>query len=162
MKILIFSDSHGNDSFMRKALALHPDAEAVFHLGDGAREFLSLAETDATRAYFCVRGNCDFALNDATYSSCVDLGAARFFLTHGHLFPFPDLIKAASEADADAALFGHTHRRYLSFLPDERKGKGLYLFNPGSVSKPRDRGGPSYGLVEARDHQFLFSHGECV
>ncbi len=35
MKCLVFSDSHGNVSYMKKALRLHPDAEVVFFLGDG-------------------------------------------------------------------------------------------------------------------------------
>ena len=42
MKILVFSDSHGRDQYMLKALKTHPDAEAAIFLGDGLADFLSL------------------------------------------------------------------------------------------------------------------------
>jgi predicted phosphodiesterase len=46
MKCLVFSDSHGSSYGMLKALALHPDAEVVFFLGDGLSDADSVEYSD--------------------------------------------------------------------------------------------------------------------
>ena len=46
MKCLILSDSHGNTSYLSRALSLHPDAEVVFFLGDG------LSDADTMAVYY--------------------------------------------------------------------------------------------------------------
>ena len=38
MRILVVSDSHGNDAALRRALLSQPKAEVVIHLGDGEEE----------------------------------------------------------------------------------------------------------------------------
>jgi len=43
MKCLIFSDSHGNPTYMKRAIAKNPDAEVIFFLGDGISDAESLA-----------------------------------------------------------------------------------------------------------------------
>ena len=40
MRILVVSDSHGNDSSLRRAILAQPKAEVVIHLGDGEEELL--------------------------------------------------------------------------------------------------------------------------
>ena len=59
MKLLVFSDSHGNERAMRRALALHPDAEGVLFLGDGLASASLLPELSGDRFFFGVKGNCD-------------------------------------------------------------------------------------------------------
>ena len=74
------------------------------------------------------------------------------------------LAAAARERGADIALFGHTHLRLERYLPPERDGeRPLWLFNPGSISRPRE-GRPSYGIIDIlRDDErldVLLSHAE--
>ena len=40
MRILVVSDTHGNDSSMRRAILAQPKAEVVIQLGDGEEELL--------------------------------------------------------------------------------------------------------------------------
>ena len=38
MRIIVFSDSHGGAHCIAEALMMHPEAQAVIHLGDGERD----------------------------------------------------------------------------------------------------------------------------
>ena len=59
-KIIVFSDSHGEASDMRYVIdALHPDAEYILHLGDGAEEFERMSAKYPRKAFLGVSGNCD-------------------------------------------------------------------------------------------------------
>jgi predicted phosphodiesterase len=49
---------------------------------------------------------------------------------------------AARSAGAEAALFGHTH------VPQTCTLDGIFVLNPGSVSRPRSRIGPSFAVLE--------------
>ncbi len=166
MKILVFSDSHGRDSGMRRALALHPDAEGVFFLGDGAREATALAETDRARFFIGVKGNCDgivfglFGGTELREEEEITLMGHKILLLHGHTVGVKGglggLISCARRRDADLALFGHTHEKLEQYLSDGEKP--LYIFNPGSISRPSD-GIPSYGIVTLTERGILLSHG---
>ena len=169
MKLLVFSDSHGRDSGMRRALSMHPDAEGVLYLGDGAREALALAETERERFFVGVRGNCDgllfglFGGSDLREEEEITLLGHRLLLLHGHTVGVKGglggLIAHARRREADLALFGHTHEKLEQYLSDGEKP--LYLFNPGSISRPND-GIPSYGIVTLTERGILLSHGELA
>ena len=60
MKCLVFSDSHGNEEYMRRAIKLNRDADIIFFLGDGLSDAELLAENDTLHTWIAVRGNCDF------------------------------------------------------------------------------------------------------
>jgi putative phosphoesterase len=166
MKILVFSDSHGRDSGMQRALSLHPDAEGVFFLGDGAREAAALAERERERFFIGVKGNCDgllFGLLGGTElreEEEITLMGRRILLLHGHTVGVKGglggLIAHARRRDVDLALFGHTHEPLEQYLPDGEKP--LYLFNPGSISRPRG-GAPTYGVLTLTEGGILLSHG---
>ena len=116
MKLLVFSDSHGNPAYMQEMIAR--DIEAMRAL---------YPET----AFYSVRGNCDFGA-DLPDELVLDLGGARIFCTHGHNYNVKsDLYRAVCAARARKAgllLFGHTHQ------PLEMYDDGLYILNPGSAS----------------------------
>ena len=141
MKLLIFSDSHGNDAPMRSALAAHPDADHVIHLGDGAAEALRLAAEDS-RPWSIVSGNCDYDRQLDTFD-LVSFGGRRFYLTHGYRERVKsgllNLALTARSREADVALYGHTH------IPATDFDNGILLFNPGSI------GAGLYGIITVRD-----------
>ena len=56
-------------------------------------------------------------------------------------FSMQNLYYKVLENGCVGAFFGHTHRSVFVQLDD------VYLMNPGSLSKPRDGSGGSFGLV---------------
>ena len=164
MKILCFSDSHGDTRFIQSALAMHRDAEAVFFLGDGLSDIERFVYEDKVRPWFFVRGNCDhFAFvgdREAPRADTVTLGGKRITFTHGDLYGAKsgkdELIALALNTRADILLFGHTHTPYESYV-DTADG-GLYLFNPGAASYSYLKT-PHYGIINITPDGIILSHG---
>ena len=163
MKCLVFSDSHGSDSLIKEALAMHSDAEAVFFLGDGLREVDILSEEYPEKFWIAVRGNCDFYSffkgAPAEKLETVSLGGYKIVLTHGDLYGVKygsaGLIKLARDTSADIVLFGHTHAPFEKYISEYEKP--FYLFNPGSISLSSG----SYGIMTLAKIPF-FSHGQII
>ena len=153
MKLLIFSDSHGECSRMLEAVrAEQPDY--VFHLGDHDRDAEDLSRDFPTLAVTAVRGNCDY-WSDTPDTRLITLGGLRFFLCHGHTLGVKSGLLRASYAAmskrADVLLFGHTHEPYLATR------LGLTLMNPGACGFSY----PSYGRIllepgKAPDFQLIY------
>ena len=160
MKCLIFSDSHGYDFYMSKALSQHRDAEVVFFLGDGLSDADSLAEADIGRSWIAVRGNCDFSSifrgRETLKNEEITLEGYKILLTHGDIchvkYGLEELKSLAVLRGADIVLFGHTHTPHEEYVNGE---KPFYLFNPGSIS----RAGYTYGILTLSPGCVLFSHG---
>ena len=168
MKILVFSDSHQRNNLIKCAIDTHLAAgkiDCIFHLGDGVKDLESLSP----QIPVCyVDGNYEeyitsyLARKNLRREAVLDLGGFRFFLTHGHSFgvkgSLATAIASARRNGADVLLYGHTHERYSEYLPCEDEGeKGLYVFNPGSISRPRDNAF-SYGVIEIQGKNILLSH----
>lgn len=140
MKILVFSDAHGNFSNARDAIIDHPEANAVIFLGDGAREFENL-KNQFDMDFYILKGNCDFA---DTHDLCLFeiFGGKKIYACHGHTHfvknGLSDLKDAARSMGADIVLYGHTH--VAKNIYDD----GLYIMNPGSCSGYK----ASYGIIE--------------
>jgi len=187
MKCLVFSDSHGDTAYLRRAILKHKDAEAIFFLGDGLFDFDEVVSREFSGAVFKVKGNCDYGYS--TYDSSVKktdeivLLDKRIVFTHGDLYnaksTTQDLSTLAITRVADIVLFGHTHNPAEIFVPTDSeeyklaksalKSHGLidgshtekpyYLFNPGSISYRS--GIPTFGILTLTESQPpLFSHGQ--
>lgn len=133
MRILILSDSHGYkgklDMVLMKAESTG-SFDAVVHLGDGYMD-LKPYESGLPPLYV-TPGNCDGDRGTAIYP---EFSGARVYMTHGHHLHVKmglwKLKSAALEAQAQVALFGHTHR------PLCKEEDGILLLNPGSVMEGR-------------------------
>lgn len=141
MKILVFSDSHGDRHTMSGAVfAEQPDE--VFYLGDGLEDLDLLHAEHPALPITAVAGNCD-RMGSAPWERVIERQGRRFLLTHGHTYSVKSgpggLIAEARRQGADAALFGHTHR------PLCEETDGLWLLNPGSAGS---RCSPSYGVIQ--------------
>ncbi len=150
MKILVFSDSHGDEQGIVDVIEENKDVNAIVFLGDGERDFeAALAAcniapyggNDSIRT-FQVRGNCDrFSMEPLSVTA--ELGGVRFFITHGHdqnvKSGVARLAQTARGKQCDAALFGHTHLQCL-----EEKD-GLILLNPGSIRSGK------YAVITVKD-----------
>lgn len=115
-----------------------------------------------------VRGNCEAEVDQmvldfpcmADYTTIFDPAAAlaadgsarektgcELFLTHGHVYGagFHNSVDRLPElADDSILLYGHTHKKVSEPAPTH---EGVWAFNPGSVSIPKD-GTHSYGVYE--------------
>lgn len=141
MRVLVLSDTHRDRYALREALLRQPKAEVLIHLGDGAEEAQELCAGLPGKAFYQVRGNCDWgSLLPAVGELCLE--GRHIFYTHGHLYEvkygLSNLVAAAEGRGAQIALFGHTHQAMTEY-----RG-GLYLMNPGSLSGPSG----TYGIID--------------
>ena len=147
MKILVFSDSHGDVENMRRAVGRErPDM--VLHLGDGWRDASELHWRFPELPLERVPGNCDFrCVDDAV--RVLDVEGKRILFCHGHTFgvkgSLDRLLCEALEREADVALFGHTHQPLVD------QCSGVFLLNPGSIGFGRYS---TYGTL-------LLGDGKC-
>lgn len=138
MKIIAFSDSHGNVNLLRDAVEQATRGariDACVHCGDGVRDLDAVAPI--LRAHnpdirlYAVRGNCDLGAFDMPVLEQFELNGVRMFATHGHVYnvktEYGALLCAAEARGAKVAFFGHTHRPLLE------PAHGLYLINPGAI-----------------------------
>ena len=146
MRILVVSDTHGNEYTLRQAVEEQPTARLIIHLGDGVRDAESVADTYPDKQFRIVRGNCDFGHPETLAETGLEiLKGHRLFFTHGHRYDVKmglyRLVCAAREQKADIVMFGHTH------VPVTDYDDGLYILNPGSLSY----GNPTYGVIDITD-----------
>ncbi len=155
MKILIFSDSHGNSKYMQCAVDIHPDAEYVIHLGDGVADGAYLA-LSAKTVFIGVCGNCDF-FSSAPGELFEKFGGVGTLITHGHKYNVKSSMavyeKYAESQGAKVALYGHTHHKDITYK------NGIYFFNPGSIGK-FSLDGYTYGIMTVKNGEVLLSHGK--
>lgn len=171
MRLLIASDLHG-DADAARALDARIEAESperILLLGDllyhGPRNDLpagyapkeAIPILNAWAGRVCaVRGNCDAEVDQmvldfpcmADSATVLDDCGRELFITHGHVFG-PGLHNSTDNVPAlpagSAMVYGHTH---IKVNEESAAHPGLWLFNPGSVSIPKD-GTNSYGVYES-------------
>lgn len=140
MKIIVFSDSHGDLADMVEAIE-REEPDVMFHLGDHWRDAEEVEWAYPDLPTYKVPGNCDWRSTEPLELE-VTLEGCRFFLCHGHTLGvkmgYAGLKDRGWDLGVDVALFGHTHRAHWS-----RQGK-LQIFNPGSCGMGRE---PTYGIL---------------
>ena len=148
MKVLVVSDTHGQDNNLIKILEKIGKIDLVIHLGDieGSEELLK--EWAGCPAEM-VSGNNDF-FSDLEKEKEITIGKYKVLLTHGHYYGVSlgteQLKKEAKARGIDIAMFGHTHRPVIDAAND------LVVLNPGSLSYPRqDDRRPSYVIMDLDD-----------
>lgn len=173
MKILFASDIHGSAFWAKRLIdaiaAEKPDrvvllGDALYH---GPRNDLPqeydpkqviplLNELASCGTLTAVRGNCDAEVDQMVLdfpcmgdsAMLVDDQGCTLFCTHGHVFGagMHNSVNKLPKLPANAALiYGHTH---IKVNEESAEYPGLWLFNPGSVSIPKD-GTHSYGIYES-------------
>ena len=85
MKLVLFSDSHGNVANMADVVRLeHPDR--VLHMGDLARDAEELARQFPDIPVTYVPGNCDGRRPDLPDERRFTLEGCKILMTHGHTY----------------------------------------------------------------------------
>ena len=157
MKILVFSDTHGYTTKMHEIISRkRANTDLVIHLGDNYRDVDEISRDFPTIAFLGVRGNCDFLANDDyPQFRTFTYDGHKFFLTHGHMQAvkkgeYAYLALEAKKNGCNVALFGHTH------VATHTEVNGVTVFNPGSISNPRDFTSGTYGIITITDGKLNF------
>ncbi|CCO46482.1 putative Metallo-dependent phosphatase [Vibrio nigripulchritudo SOn1] len=162
MRLFFASDLHGCAHATKKVIeAFHQSGcEHFLLLGDtlnhGPRNpvpdgynppEVAVMLNELSDRIIAVRGNCDsevdqMLLNFPTLSDYTWVlleNGRRLFLTHGHIY---NSNKRPNLKAGDVICHGHTH------IPVAGEVDGVFIFNPGSTTFPRDGYQASYGLYE--------------
>ena len=164
MRMLIASDLHGSMPALRflstKADEIKPDlilllGDLVYHgprnplpVGYDTSSFLETISTfnSLPTSILTVRGNCDAEVDLAVLPMRIATDAwlridnFDMYACHGHKIPeFPPV---PGIHPGMAILRGHTH------IPRAETVNEIHIWNPGSLSLPKNDFPPSYGLYE--------------
>jgi putative phosphoesterase len=147
-KILVVSDTHRKDENFYRVIDIEKDVNLIIHCGDteGSETQMQQLSTAPMRI---VKGNNDFFSNLPDEQE-FEVWPHRFFVTHGHRYLVnmgsTDIRREALVRGADVVIYGHTHK------PVAAETDGIYVFNPGSLSYPRQEGRkPSYLILTIDD-----------
>jgi putative phosphoesterase len=176
MKLFIASDIHGSESATEMLINAFIDSGAsqLILLGDvlnhGPRNPIPKNYHPANVAQrlnqyadkiIAVRGNCDSEVDQMLldFPMMSDLAwvllenGRRLALTHGHIYHAeqrPPMMRS------DVLIHGHTH------VPVAEHSGDCYLFNPGSVTFPRQDFSPSYGVLNGEQLSVLSFDQEII
>lgn len=172
MKFLIASDIHGSAYWAERLMSAieEEQPDRVILLGDllyhgprndlprdyaPKRVILLLNDLAKSGRVIAVRGNCEAEVDQMVLefpcmsdsALVMDSDGRELFCTHGHVFGagMHNSVDNAPALPAGSVLvYGHTH---IKVNEESQKHPDLWLFNPGSVSIPKD-GTHSYGIYE--------------
>lgn len=168
MKIGVLSDSHGSVKWFEKALNCLRDCDVVIHLGDvlyhGPRnplpedyrptKLVEIINGFSQSKLIFVRGNCDADVDLIVLKHDVShrfrnfkVGLLQIGMIHGDQFSSKrELMDFSRKFNLRILLYGHTHRKFFEF------NEGVLLFNPGSISLPKDDS-KSIGILNVEDRK---------
>lgn len=134
MLIGVVSDTHRDETALKKVVEEIKNLDVVIHLGDNVADAEEIKDLINNKIVY-VKGNCDIMANEPT-ELIEEFHGVRILITHGHKYnvknTLTELKYRAQQLEADIALFGHTHISEISFED------GIWLINPGSAALPRD------------------------
>ena len=133
--LTVVSDTHGTDSHRLRGRTLRAvrEADLVVHAGDFMREPVLDAFIDEAGRFLGVHGNNDDAAirERLPPARTFEYEGVTFAMTHTRRGGGTELALFGRERDADAVVFGHSHR------PTFDDDGALPLLNPGSHAQPR-------------------------
>lgn len=158
-KIVIVSDSHGENELLRYAIGQELPFDMLLHAGD-VEDDIDDVLPPRFRDYkvVCVRGNCDWG-NRYPSSELIPITGdgwhRNIYICHGHRYGVRSddsaLLYEGRKQLADVVIYGHTH------VPEcYETADGILVINPGSVAHPRqpDRR-RSYAVLIIDDDGFM-------
>ena len=150
MKLLIVSDTHGQDRNLIRAVNREKPLDKVIHLGDLGKDLPEYIETITDCPCFMVSGNNDW-YSPLPSENVIMVGRHRAYICHGHYynvsFGTKELERHARALDCDIAMYGHTH------YPELREEGQMTILNPGSLTYPRQPGKLASYIVATVDDE---------
>lgn len=153
IKILVVSDTHGQIEHAVDAIEKEGPFDRMIHLGDQVDDAIRLAQWLGIETLDLCAGNCDY-VSEGPAEKILEIDGVKIFMTHGHRYgvkyTLDRLYYRTKEVEAKLALFGHTHQRRMA------EESGVVLFNPGSLSLPRDwkEKRKSFGIIQITEGHF--------
>ncbi|MCL2019278.1 MAG: YfcE family phosphodiesterase [Oscillospiraceae bacterium] len=145
MKITVVADSHKEFHKLKKVADVNTDADLFVHLGDGQYELIDIANLYTSMKFVFVKGNTDHGGMKEERVLSMENGL-RIYCAHGHTLDVHNgtekLLDNAIYHECKIALYGHTHLYKTELI------NGVYVMNPGSISEPRGKNPPTYGIIE--------------
>ena len=130
MRILLISDSHGNNEAVDELIVKWPNIDLYLHAGD------SESHPRSVYPFRVVRGNCDYSF-DMEDELLIPTAFGNILMRHKkEVSP-----KKLQEKNVKLYIYGHTH------VPECVKRKGVAFINPGSLAYPRSEYGPTYMVL---------------
>ena len=158
MKILIFSDSHGDVDIMCGVIEKEkPDM--IIHLGDSIADAEQLQNKYPDIEMIKVLGGIDSQKEDEEWIQHVEICGKRFMLTHGHTFLDEATIYCQGQqnmwlyaGNSDIVLYGHMHEPFINC------SEGKWIMCPGRIGRHIKGGGinPKYGILKINDSGALY------
>ena len=134
VKLVILSDTHGDDRIIDQVIAREEPFDYLIHCGDSETSLGGYADPSNPYRLLAVRGNCDYAV-DLPAVRCERILFYNVLITHGHRenvrYGDHDLLEIGMANRADIILYGHTH------VPEFAERDGILIINPGSPTYPR-------------------------
>ncbi len=155
MKLVVFSDVHGDQGVVERILEWNPDAEYFLSLGDTELKEEFLMHNDIVMVKGNYRSDPGFV-----YERELEVDGVKIFMTHGHKYKvqksLDPLAKLAYRNDYNLVLFGHTH-----ILEVEKIGKVQFL-NPGSCARPRNTLPPTYAILDITEGELTWTIKDSI
>jgi len=155
MKLVVFSDVHGDQQVVERMLQWNEDADYFLSLGDTELNQEYLLHNDIVMIKGNYRGDPGFV-----YERELTVEGVKIFMTHGHKYSVQrslnKLAKLAYAEGYDLVLFGHTH-----ILEIEKVGKVQFL-NPGSCARPRNMLPPTYAFLHITEGELTWTIKDSI
>ncbi len=147
-KIVVVSDTHRKDENFYKVIDAETGMDLLIHCGDVEGSEILMQQLCPCEIRI-VKGNNDF-FGNLPDEQDFEYAGHTFFVTHGHRYLVnmgsSEIRREALSRGADIVIYGHTHK------PVALEADGIYVFNPGSLSYPRQEGRkPSYLVLSIDD-----------
>ncbi|MCL1802802.1 MAG: YfcE family phosphodiesterase [Eubacteriaceae bacterium] len=154
MKAIVLSDTHGDIKALDYMVANEPEAGAIIHAGDFARDLINSPIFSLYKSY-TVNGNCD-GIPASVDEAVIEWGKCRILLTHGHIYGvkegLAELSKKAISLACKTAIYGHTH------IASQQDVNGVLMLNPGTGSYAKSIiTKPSYIVLDASEETGIVS-----
>jgi len=170
MKILIFSDSHGDSETMCGAVEKE-QPDMIIYLGDGIADAEEVSQKYPNIQMIKVLGSLDSDKDDEEWIKYANICSKRFMMTHGHTFyneyvinrsgtyeltqdgmvkAQQNIIKFMSENNIDIALHGHIHEPFIHY----NCSKHGWIMCPGRIGRIVGNASPVnpiYGVLKIRE-----------
>ncbi|MCL2637744.1 MAG: YfcE family phosphodiesterase [Oscillospiraceae bacterium] len=147
MKITVVADSHKNFEVLKSVADANTDSDLFIHLGDGQYELIDVANLYPNMKFVFVKGNVDFG--SIKEERVLNFEGHKIFCAHGHTLDVHDGVEALLDKaiyhECQIALYAHTHIFNTDYI------NGVYVMNPGSISEPRGKNPPTYGIIETAE-----------
>ena len=148
MKILIFSDSHG-DIHTMSATVKKEKPDMIIHLGDSIKDAEQLNSIYPDIEMIKILGGIDLPEEGDEWTKHIEITGKRFMLTHGHTY-LEDVTSFGqgeqrmwmAGGNADIVLYGHTHEPFIYCC------EGKWIMNPGCICRiPKNL--PGHNIINA-------------